>query len=592
MFTVLLYHKTDWEALQRYQFVFSNYQLDHQVACCEWQDGLGAAAVVEKINFLTRNRYEWKLLIYGGQISGSLEDCIGIKDPELIRLIEIYAGKEPSRSFPAASGEKLCQPVEGFLPIHIWYVGYREKRDYEAQSYGYSAAQPLQDVDPERRFGITFRMLWFEVDRSTQMQEKYDFFRLVCGLLVLAINSIPGPYLECGYLYQLDVDMDRRAFAEYVMRLKTHLHYIKEQAMTATQDLEADYLRQMAYPGLYLNKPNLDQKRRELDGDGQWTKITQQDLSNISSLEVKLQGNRRWIRSRLYFPKGILKQELGRMQDQMDKASGISGLLNDAARDRADREQQAIIDKMRLRQEDEILWEKFPENLEKSEEQLREVKEHWHWGREKFVACGVLGFIEAVLLSPLVHHLFQKLVNNVWILLLGTMFIFPLLLWGLFNMITKYKFHKAIEEYHSLLDKRIRKVQEAGIRYMGDIVDMIGQYQYVLRLKTEDKQYQDLLRYRKELLERHQWLRESAETTCRQLESLLGDEEKTPEEHARPWVDFSANPREVEYYWVPHRRKKSMAELNHAGDSVNVFFNFISGITLKKTLQQNENKDG
>ncbi len=592
MFTVLLYHQKDWKALERYQFVFSNYQLDHQIACCEWQDGLGAEAVVEKINFLTRNHYEWKLLIYGGQMPDSLENCADIEDPELRSLIRIYAGKEPARAFPAGSKGRMCQAVEGFLPIHIWYVRFRKKQDYEEQGYVLSAARSLQSVDPERNFGTAFRMLWFEVDKSSQMQEKFDLFRLVCGLLVLAINTIPGPCLECGYMYQLEVNMDRRAFARYVMRLKAHLHHIREQATTATQDLEADYLRQVAYPELCLARPNLNQKRQELEGGGKWVQISHQDLSKLSALEVKLQENRRWVRSRLYFPKGILKQELGKIQDQIDRAPGPSGLLNDAAKDRADRERQAIIDKMRLRQEDEVLWEIFPEKLEKCEEQLRETEEHWHWGREKLLVCIVLGLIEAALLSPLVSYLFPNLVNNGWLSFLGTVCLFSLALWVTFHIRAKLEFHAAIRDYYNLFSKQIQEVQEAGIQYMGDIVELIGQYQYVLRLQAEDRQRRESFLHRKELLERHQWVRESAEMTCRQLEGLLGDEEKMPEEHARPWVDFSANPREIEYYWVPHRRKKCMAELNYTGDFVNVFFDFISGITLKKTLRENENKGG
>lgn len=587
MFTVLLFHTSDWEILQRYQFVFSNFQMDQQIVCCEWPDGTNVTTVVEKLDFLTRDHYEWKLLIYGGQLQDGWEDCTQAMRPEEVNLVRIYAGKEPIPGNNAAPQKSSPQSVKGFLPIHIWYVGYREKQDYI-----YSADCSLQEVDLERCLGATFRVLWFAVDMSSQMQEKYDLFRLVCGLLVLAINSIPGPYLECGYLYQLDVNMERRPFAEYVMRLKTHLDCIREQAMTAAQDLEEDYLRQTAYPELCLVKTDLNQKRRELDGDGEWAKITYQDLFNASSLEAKLQGNRCWVRSRMYFPKGILKQELGRMQEQIDGAPGASALLNDAARDRADRELQAVIGGMQLRQEDENQWEAFPNMIEKKENELREAKEHWQWGSEKYMACVMLGVVESVLLTPLIYELLKSQIKSEWLLLLGTATVFSLALLAAFHIRTGLEFFGAISDYHYLLAKRLQRVQEEGIRYMGDIVDMIGKYQYVIRLKTEDNHRQDQLRRRKELLEQHQWVRESAETTCRQLESLLGDEEKMLEQVARPWVDFSANPREVEYYWVPHRRKKNMAELNHTGDFVNVFFDFISGIVLRKTSRQNENRGG
>lgn len=586
MFTVLLYHKSDWEALQRYQFVVSNFQMDQQIACCEWPDNAKVATVVEKLDFLTKDHYEWKLLIYGGQMQDNWEDCATKINSEMASLIRIYAGKEQTAGDEVDLKNKPPQPVKGFLPVHIWCVGYQEKKNYIR-----SAAYPPQEVDLERRFGTTFRMLWFEVDKSSQMQEKYDFFRLMCGLLVLAINNIPSPYLECGYLYWLDVNMDRRPFAEYVVRLKNHLDGIREQAMMAIQDLEKDYLRQTAYPELNLIKTDLNQKRMELDGGGEWVKITPQDLSDASSLETKLQENRRWIRSRLYFPKGILKQELGRIQDQIDKAPGASALLNDAARDRADREQQAVIGRMQLRQEEE-LWESFPDKMEECEDKLRKAREHWNWGHEKYVACAVLGVVEAILLAPLIYKLLNPLIKSWWVFLLCAAAVFFLALLVSFHIRTAVEFFGAIKDYHNLLNKRVQRVQEKGIRYMDDVVNMIGQYQYVLRLKRDDSQRRDLLRRRKELLERHQWVRESAEATSRQLESLLGDEEKTLEQIVRPWVDFSANPREVEYYWVPHRRKKNMAKLNCTGDTVNVFFDFISGITLRKTPRQNKNRDG
>lgn len=584
MFTVLLFRKPDWEALQRYSFVFSNFQMDQQVVFCEWPEKAGVEAIVEELDFLTRDHYEWKLLIYGGKMRDGQEDCAQIMGRDMFRLVRIYAGKE--RLDEGSLGEETPRSVKGFLPVHIWYIGYREKQDCEKWDYVRGAACPSQEVDTERELGASFRMLWFEVDESSQMQEKYDLFRLSCGLLVLAINNIPGPYLECGYLYQLDVKMERRPFAGYVMRLKAHLDCIREQAMAAAQDLAADYLRQTAYPEIRLAKTDLNQKRKKLDGDGKWIKITYKDLSNASSLEAKLQGNRRWVRSRLYFPKGILKQELGRMQDQIDKAPGASALLNSAARDRADREQQAVIDRMQLRREEENLWKTFPGELEKREDKLRETQEHWRWGREKYAACAVLGTVESVLLAPLLFELLSFLGKSEWLVLLVAAVAFSLLLLAHFHIRTRLEFSESIRDYHHLLDKRLQRVQENGIRYMNDIVDMTGEYQYVLRLKTEDRLRRDLLRRRKELLERHQWVRESAEVTSRQLESLLGNEEKILEQTARPWVDFSVDPREVEYYWVPHRRKKNMAELNCTGDFVNVFFDFISGITLRKTLRK------
>ena len=122
---------------------------------------------------------------------------------------------------------------------------------------------------------------------------------------------------------------------------------------------------------------------------------------------------------------------------------------------------------------------------------------------------------------------------------------------------------------------------------MEEIVDLIARYQYAVRLKKDDFNRLSFFELRKKILSRHDCIRENGESLCRQLELLLGEDERAisfsiPE----VFIDFTVDPKEVEYYWVPHRRSRNMADLNRSGYQINVFFGFISEIILKKTPEE------
>lgn len=565
MLTVILFHESERERLMKYQFIFVNFQADHQIALCEWTDGMKEEDAYQELDSLTAEHHEWKLLIFGGRLPEgrnlSADQFGGFKN-----LLKIYTGSYTKHR------------VDGFLPVSTWFVGYQEK-----QTGMRSSAAAFKTVDKSRELGSTFRAIWFEVNNSSKMQEQFDLFRMACGILVLALNDIPSYFLECGYLYQMDLVIQRADFARYVVSLREQLRQISDLTQTAHRELEEDYQNQSIYPDADLKKSALLQSRRKLVGSVAREEITVEDLSNGFSLENKLDINRKWLRSQLYFPKGVLQQELGKVQASVDAAPGAEYRLNEAAKDRVERELLSTLEKMRTQRKKQSQQNQTLKKIGEMEKDLLLKKERWRWGGEKWIVLAVLSAAEILLLLPFCFALFSSafsIVLGVHSLLTGVPACFCALFWG----ISRLEFWGAANGYEKLLKQDIDGKQEERLRYMEETMDLIAQYQYGIRLQKKEQGRLAVLEQRKKTLLRHMDVLENGQSICRQLSVLLGEEEMAvPPAVRQPDIDFLANPNEVEYYWVPYRHSKNMADLNRSGHLVNAFFSFVSEITLRKT---------
>lgn len=586
MLTVILFHELNKELLLKYQFIFVNFQADHQIALCEWGDGMKEEDVYQRLDSLTSEHHEWKLLIFGGRLPAggprSRNGDLSAADlPDYRRLLEIYTDS-PRKS-------RARHTVKGFLPVAVWFVGFQEKRIWMR-----SGASAFRTVDRAREFGSTFRAIWFEVDNSSKMQAQFDLFRMTCGILVLALNDIPSYYLEFGYLYQMDVTVHRSDFAEYVVLLQEQLRQIGDLIRSAQKDLEKDYQTQAAYPGAALKKSSLTQNRQKLVGNVAREKIAARDLAEGFSLENKLDTNRRWLRAQLYFPKGILQQELEKMQAGVDAAPGAGYRLNEAARDRVEREQQSALDKLRTQRKKKSRLNQTLNKVKVLERDMLLKKERWQWGGEKWVVLAALSAAEILLLLP---FCLTALYTNhfpdwqrgllLFLLLAGV----PACFCGLFCLISRLDFISAAGSYEGMLKRDIDGVQKEQLRYMEDTMNLIAEYQYGVRLQKEDLGRLAALEQRKKTLRRHSGTLENGRFVCQQLSVLLGEEElKPPQSVSCPSIDFTDDPNEVEYYWVPYRHSMNMANLNESGHMVNTFFSFVSKITLRKTPYADEGR--
>lgn len=570
MLTVILFFETERELLLKYEFVFVNFQTNHQIALCEWKSEMKEKDVYQKLDSLTSEHNEWKLLIFGGKMPLPGRDLSAARFDRFYQLLKVYTG---------AQGSQHIHTVKGFLPAAVWDIGYQEKRIRIR-----SGASAFKTVDSSREFGSSFRAIWFEVDFTSNMQRQFDLFRMTCGILVLALNDIPSYYLECGFLYQMDIVVRRSDFAKYVVLLREQFRQIREFAQTAYQQLELDYQTRSAYLKANLKKSNLTQNRQKLAGSVPRKKISADDIVRGVSLEKKLDINRRWLRSQLYFPKGVLRQELEKMQAGVDAAPGAGYRLNEAAWDRVEREQQSILEKMRTEKKIRSKLNETLKEIEAVEKDMLLKKERWQWGGEKWVVLAALSAAEIIMLLPFCLVVSLPFGMPAWLGCLIVLAAAPAGFCGMFLISEKLDSASSAGRYEKILNADIEHSQGDRLRYMEETMNLIAEYQYGIRLKKEDLEHLAVLEQRKKTLGRHMSVLENGEAVCRQLVVLLGEEEmKTTPSVSRPSINFMDDPNEVEYYWMPYRNSTSMAEINGSGDMVNAFFNFVSKVTLRKT---------
>ena len=214
MYTIILLRTKNTVSFTRYQFVFLNLKIKGELELCFWEPGNegtyenGLRLVIKELNTRIKDHSEWKLVIYD-------EECKnGELDGSMKSLVRLFSGKRP---------DPADLKAEGSFPVQILYVQSCEKKYV-----------PLTDntdlcyVDEEREFGENFRMFRFELESGNSRAESYSGFKLYCTLLSLALGQIPYALMEAGYLYQLDIEIDRKLFAEYVLALVDRLSRIKE----------------------------------------------------------------------------------------------------------------------------------------------------------------------------------------------------------------------------------------------------------------------------------------------------------------------------------------------------------------------------
>lgn len=573
MLTVILFPESERDYVLKYQFVFVNFQMDKRIVLCEWKKGMTHQDILGELDSLTAECREWKLMIFGGAL------------PEYIAPNTYFCGpfEDLLSVYTSTCGGGVRHTVSGFLPSTVWYLGYREKRLRRRDGSTF-----FEQVDVDRRFGGNFRVIWFEVDTSSNMQHCFDQFRIACGLLVLAINDIPTYFLECGYSYQLDIGIARKDFAEYIACLRAQMEQIKKLTLEAYKDLENDYRNQSKYPYVTLKKSSFKDKRTLMDGDIKLKKLKWSNLLKALELESVLDANRKWIRSRRYFPKGILKLELAKVQYNIDATERVKCCLNDAAKDQLEQELLFALDKLQRQQKKRIAQRQIMSELKVAEKRLMQARARWQWGNEKKLLWLVLAIVEMLLFSPfsirLLFFVELPLLVTVPLAVVGS----TALCYGccalLFGLAARFEFFVTKQNYEKILREGIEQTQEERLQYMEETVDLVAQYQYAIHLKKGDQDQLERLEQRKKTLARHTHIRGNGESICRQMEILLGEDERVLlPGNSHLSVDFTKDPNEVEYYWIPYRYSKSMAELNKSGHLVNVFFRFISEISLKKT---------
>lgn len=578
MLTVILFQNMEDSFIKRYQFVFLNFQMNKQIEICEWKKGMNADDIIEELNFLTGELCEWKLFIVNGEMSERVMDGELTDDKELTGVIKLLTGK----------GNGSETQVKGFLPTAVWYIGCCGKHII-------SQKQPLefQITDEKREFGTSFRMFWFAIDDETEMAQKYDWFRFNCALMILAINQIPSAMLTYGNLYHLDIILDRELFARYVMRLESRLEQIKSQQEAAREALYREMEERSDYPEGEPKKSELGKHRTMLNEGTNWEELKESDMISEESLEGVLMRNRGRIIRRMYFPKGVLRGEAARIQQSVDLATGVKSLLNESGKDMLERKVYSVLEEMIQQEPEQNDLDVFVRKLRKCEEDIRTETARKQWGPYKYISYIFLIIIEYLMIAPFLWNIcLQKKFfsgnsyDNLAIpLSLVAVIILTVLCLLAIRLYLWILFVDANKKYLTLLDKSLVVPQSNKIKYFESRLDLIASYQYCQKVKKEEKDFASYLEKKSKNLSYHEMVWEKGTFACREMIQLLGMEERNNKPEKENFkIDFDEEPKETEYYWVPCRENGNAAEINHSGHMVKSFFDFITGLTLTRTL--------
>lgn len=587
MFTVILLCETEDYSLRSYEFLFRNFQLDDQIAIYKLKNDTDQNEIFEQLNFFTERCGEWKLLICNTKPlenlpTGGLETFQGFE--ALTNVIKYLSQK-------GENDDKFVESqMKGFFPSAIWYIDCIRKKYFCNEEI----LEELATVDEAREYGSIYRRFWFEFDNSSESQKQYELFRLSCTLLTLAINHLANTFLECGYLYHVNININKASLSKYVSCMETHISQIQLQLDKAKDILQKELMYFVEYPEIKWNKNVLPSLQQVDKNKKTYIAITEADLKDQILLESKLRANREWVRSRLHFPKGVLYGQMTKLQECVNQVNKANGLLSEAAKDRLKREKREIIREIQNLKSDVLDSDMFEKKLSKKEYMLRQKSEIITRKIDQYVIwiiVSVTSFIPLCIIwntCRISERLAALNKNPADFTLSKSGYAWCFLGWLLIIMFFQYlmkrrELQNAKKEYEMLLYNGIIVAQKRKQEYMEKMLEQIRMLRYCQRLEQDDRERYMALEAERELLVRHQNILDSGLAVCRQMKRLPGVKAEKQVNIITPQINFSVQPKEIEYYWTPYRESRFPIELNGNGCAIHVCFEFINAFSIKKT---------
>lgn len=605
MYTVILYLKEEETPVEKYRFLFYSLQEDNQLYLCPWKRGANGAYeetrhILNVLNEITQSHQEWKLILYGGMAKVT-ESYLREEMPGEVRtLLQLYSG------IRSESGMMIM----GSFPEYVYYV--------VGSHVQYSIARKeseLFTIDREGSLGKRFRMFRFWVDASCERSRLFDLFRLNCALLALAVNEIPSSITEYGYLYHLDLEIDPDLFGKYVLEQEQTVDKMREYLESESARLQNQRNMGEGYPSEISFKNQLKKCSDSLAKGGSIIKLKWKDLSRITILNEKLDKNMKWVRSRLFFPKGILREEASRMQQMVESEQGAGDFLSEAGWDKIKREMDDRLEKICTTKTIQLEQERFIDEFKKKEETVRQCARKKMTPGIKTAACFVLTMTQMILITPFVFYswaegsgggtenLIYEIMNQVnkgtgvlergiagWLL---TGFIILLLCMALVFFIvqalgTGYECG-ILHNYHNHIFNGINKKQRQKTLYYENVINLLAEYQYYIRLLREQKEREEKWEEERKRLSRHRSAWKQSYAVCQQLKTFL-NEETYVSNLTQSSFAIQEEPGQIEYYWAPFKDGKGMAELNRSGSYLRVLFGFVTRIQIRKQYAERQER--
>lgn len=577
-YAVILLRLKNLISFKRYQFIFLNAQVRGELEICYWdqKEGTGENClkeILQELNDRIKERSEWKLVIY--------DECQKNTevDQEMDVFLRILSGKMDSGDYR--------NKIEGTFPVQLLYVSSREK-EYVSLNENSSFCC----IDKEGRFGENVRMFQFEKESENGRKEHYSIFRLCCALLSLAIGQIPYTFMEAGYLYDLDIEIDQEKLGQYVEMLGDRLEQIQiccdeehENLKQKMRNLES--FPQVTFPRICLKDEN--QKtgvRRSIMILSFWEMFKCGDIRNI------LQQNRELLLEQMFYPKGLLHEESQKIHKTVEGLQGTENFLDEAAREVLKKQIGETIDEICAQKDAQLEQQKFEEEIHRTERMIEDQNARLMEKRKRHWILLIFGIIELFVTEPyLVQYILTKEQYKWWPLCggvaLGTIALvylgYYLYLWALHRKswgIYKKRIYGKLLEY-----QRSKKI------YLEKILFLIQKYQYFEKIKREQVQLFDKWNQDREMLACHVCMLENAKQGMVYLFHLV-EKEKRQEDRKENFVkiDFTREPNEEEYYCLP-QLQESMYEINHSGYMSRSDYPFILRLILKKSIRNEAGGD-
>ena len=597
MYTVILYRDSAELNIEKYHFIFTSTQEEQELLLYRWDDKPKGEQIIEELNRRTERRNPWRLILFDGKFPiRNFADSESISDgkaicPEVLKVLKYYC--ESDDTFP--------EKPKGCFPEHVWYITWHSKQKVPTAS-----GSEYQVVDELREMGRTFRMFWTEIDVSCNMYRNFDVFKLNCILLILAVNPFPYDVLDCGYLYQLQLYIDRDKMAEYVVKQEKRLKKIEWDLEITGKELEKVSREGVGYEEVVFEKCKLDEQRNRMANNRDIKEISHGDLNDIQNLIESMENNQKVVRAWWSFPKSILREENEKINNELEKKISPDIFLNCAGEERLEQEKWDVLQKLSGLDKIPLQKQNFREALYRQEEILyksarsklgRKMKRRILWLYSFVEWLMLLAFWVGAQLMPESNNesFLKKMINvvsqalsvtfaNVLFFILSLIVIL-ILTFVVSWIITGVNDRDKVRKYNNLIKKGLEEKQEQALTYFEHTMDLIKKYRYIYRLEERQLSQKKTWEEKKECLNRHRLVWKNSEFVCQDLRCLLGDEIKDEFDSDEPQIDFEKEPQEIEYYWIPFRKSACMQNLNGNGKGIKVFFNFISKFYITKTFR-------
>ena len=584
MYTIILLRTKDVASFTKYQFVFLNLKIKGELELCFWKQGdkgtyeESLQSVVKELNIKIQEHSEWKLVIYD-------EEC---KDRDLdgpmVSLVRLFSGK--------GSKDDKGLRLEGSFPVQLLYVQSCEKTYIpltDASHFCY--------IDEERKFGGNFRMLQFYMESDNGKIESYNEFKLYCTLLSLALGQIPYTFMEAGYLYDVDVEMDRDLLAEYVVMLEGRMDQIKEWQEKEREDLIKRLRSVSPFPEIEMPEVKIEEDHQGMKGGTKKGRIlTFLETLKDRNIDLILRQNRELLDTQMFYPKGLLHEESKRIHKMVQELKTTNNFLDEAGKELLERKTQEIIGEMCGKKEVQLKQQKFQEDILDAEELIKSQSVRLMKGRERRLVLSVFAVIELFVFEP---YAYQFAVSRescttytiVIICLLAGLATFILVHCGYYGYLY-FRHRKSWGFYKKEIFDRLSSYCRDKKRYLEEMMNLILQFQYLEKVRMEQNQLSRQCSLDYDMLEYHFHMLEEGTANLIPLSHLLDEKERGEYVCGEALkIDFTQEPREEDYYRVPFQKESYWMEVNYSGYKTLAAFGFITRLIIKKTICNKEVRD-